>query len=206
MDNVEGRATVTVARPLFVILFYQPLQLRGVEAGAGFLHAGQVAMAQHRVDGRKTAMELHDETLHRKLLLRRARVGDATRGREAALVADAYRMGIVAEGVSPHALHRAARMHHAIQRDVEVIADVSPAIHLHMVVAQLLHRISAIAATAAAMHHYHVYLSHISSPPPRLSVGSRHSQCPQKGGQHGNYEFEHFIPFLLVLFCHNRLF
>ena len=148
-----------MARPP-VILPYQPLKLRGVEAGAGFLHAGQVAMAQHRADGWEASMKLLDEPLHRLPLRRRARVGDATRGGETALVTDAYRMGVVAEGVGTHALHGAARMHHAIQRDVEVIANVFPAIHLHIVVAQLLHRISAIATAAAAMHHYHVYLSH----------------------------------------------
>ena len=49
---------------------------------------------------------------------------------------------------------------HLIQRDLEMVADVSPAVVMHMVVAQHLHRITVIAAATAAMHHYHIDVSH----------------------------------------------
>ena len=98
--------------------------------------------------------------LHRLLLLRSAGVADAARWRKTTLVTDAYAVRIVTEGMRTHTLYRATGMNHSIQRDVEMVADVSPAVVMHMVVAQHLHRITVIAAATAAMHHYHIDVSH----------------------------------------------
>ena len=66
----------------------------------------------------------------------------------------------LSDGMRAHTLYRATGMNHSIQRDVEMVADVSPAVVMNMVVAQHLHRITVIAAATAAMHHYHIDVSH----------------------------------------------
>lgn len=131
-----------------------------MEARAALLHAGQVPMPQHRSDGWETAVQVEDELPHRLLLRRCASVGYATVLVESTLVADAYRVPIVSLGMRPHALYRATRVNHTVERDVIMVAYVAPMVHHHVVVAQLLQGISAIAASCAAMHHYHVDFSH----------------------------------------------
>ena len=116
------------------------LELRGIKTRTGFLNARQIAMPL--------------------LLLRSAGVADAARWRKTTLVTDAYAVRIVTDGMRAHTLYRATGMNHSIQRDVEMVADVSPAVVMHMVVAQHLHRITVIAAATAAMHHYHIDISH----------------------------------------------
>ena len=128
------------------------LELRGIKTRTGFLNARQIAMPQDGTDARKTVVKIQDKMLHRLLLLRSAGVADAARWRKTTLVTDAYAVRIVTEGMRG--------MNHSIQRDVEMVADVSPAVVMHMVVAQHLHRITVIAAATAAMHHYHIDVSH----------------------------------------------
>ena len=136
------------------------LELRGIKTRTGFLNARQIAMAQDGPDARKTVVKSLNQLLHRLLLLRSAGVADAARWRKTTLVTDAYAVRIVTEGMRAHTLYRATGMHLSIQRDVEMIADVAPAVVMHMVVAQHLHRITVIAAATAAMHHYHIDISH----------------------------------------------
>ena len=119
-------------------------------------------MAQYRADGRVAAAQVGDEALHGSLLGRRARIGYAARWGEASLIADADAVGIVTLGMGSHALLGAAGMDHAIAGDVVMVADVSPTIHFHVVVLQLLQGVGAIAASCAAMHHDHIDFSHIS--------------------------------------------
>lgn len=138
----------------------QVLELRGVKTRTGLLNARQIAMPQDGTDARKTVVKILDKMLHRLLLLRSAGVADAARWRKTTLVTDAYAVRIVTEGMRAHTLYRATGMNHSIQRDVEMVADVSPAVVMHMVVAQHLHRITVIAAATAAMHHYHIDVSH----------------------------------------------
>ena len=140
--------------------FQQILELRSIKTRTGFLNAGQIAMAQDGTDARKTVVKIQNKMLHRLLLLRSAGVADAARWRKTTLVTDAYAVRIVTDGMRAHTLYRATGMHLSIQRDVEMIADVAPAVVMHMVVAQHLHRITVIAAATAAMHHYHIDISH----------------------------------------------
>ena len=175
------------------------LELRGIKTRTGFLNARQIAMPQDGTDARKTVVKILNQMLHRLLLLRSAGVADAARWRKTTLVTDAYAVRIVTEGMRAHTLYRATGMNHSIQRDVEMVADVSPAVVMNMVVAQHLHRITVIAAAAAAMHHYHIDVSH------RLLLKStcRNAQRPEESCQYGYCKLENLIPFLLVLFCHN---
>ena len=136
------------------------LELRGIKTRTGLLNAGQIAMAQDGTDARKTVVKILDKMLHRLLLLRSAGVTDTARWRKTTFVTDTYAVRIVTEGMRAHTLYRATGMHLSIQRDVEMIADVAPAVVMHMVVAQHLHRITVIAAATAAMHHYHIDISH----------------------------------------------
>ena len=136
------------------------LELRGIKTRTGFLNARQIAMTQDGTDARKTVVKILNQLLHRLLLLRSAGVTDAARWRKTTLVTDAYAVRIVTDGMRAHTLYRATGMHLSIQRDVEMVADVSPAVVMHMVVAQHLHRITVIAAATAAMHHYHIDVSH----------------------------------------------
>ena len=138
----------------------QVLELRSIKTRTGFLNARQIAMTQDGPDARKTVVKFLNQMLHRLLLLRSAGVADAARWRKTTLVTDAYAVRIVTEGMRTHTLYRATGMNHSIQRDVEMVADVSPAVVMNMVVAQHLHRITVIAAAAAAMHHYHIDVSH----------------------------------------------
>ena len=119
-------------------------------------------MAQYGADGRVAATQVGDEASHGSLLGWRSRIGYAARWRETALIADADAVGIVATGMGSHALLGAAGMDHAVTGDVVMVADVSPAIHHHVVVLQLLQGVGAIAASCAAMHHDHIDSSHIS--------------------------------------------
>ncbi len=112
------------------------LELRGIKTRTGFLNARQIAMPQDGTDARKTVVKIQDKMLHRLLLLRSAGVADAARWRKTTLVTDAYAVRIVTEGMRAHTLYRATGMNHSIQRDVEMVADVSPAVVMHMVVAQ----------------------------------------------------------------------
>ena len=136
------------------------LELRGIKTRTGFLNARQIAMPQDGTDARKTVVKFLNQMLHRLLLLRSAGVADAARWRKTTLVTDAYAVRIVTEGMRAHTLYRATGMNHSIQRDVEMVADVGPAVVMNMVVAQHLHRITVIAAATAAMHHYHIDVSH----------------------------------------------
>ena len=72
----------------------QALQLRGIEAGTSLVNARQVTMAEHPVDGRKLLVQLHDESRHRHLLLRRASVGRIAILIQASLVTDPDAVGI----------------------------------------------------------------------------------------------------------------
>ena len=136
------------------------LELRSIKTRTGLLNAGQITMTQDGTDARKTVVKIQDKMLHRLLLLRSAGVADAARWRKTTFVTDAYAVRIVTEGMRAHTLYRATGMNHSIQRDVEMVADVSPAVVMNMVVAQHLHRITVIAAATAAMHHYHIDVSH----------------------------------------------
>ena len=111
------------------------LELRGIKTRTGFLNARQIAMTQDGPDARKTVVKIQNQMLHRLLLLRSAGVTDAARWRKTTLVTDAYAVRIVTDGMRAHTLYRATGMHLSIQRDVEMIADVSPAVVMHMVVA-----------------------------------------------------------------------
>ena len=114
------------------------LELRGIKTRTGFLNARQIAMTQDGPDARKTVVKILNQLLHRLLLLRSAGVADAARWRKATLVTDAYAVRIVTEGMRAHTLYRTTGMHHSIQRDVEMVAYVGPAVVMHMVVAQQL--------------------------------------------------------------------
>ena len=140
--------------------FQQILELRGIKTRTGYLNAGQIAMTQDGTDARKTVVKIQNKMLHRLLLLRSTGVADAARWRKTTFVTDAYAVRIVTDGMRAHTLYWATGMHHSIQRDVEMVADVGPAVVMHMVVAQHLHRITVIAAATAAMHHYHIDVSH----------------------------------------------
>lgn len=100
-------------------------------------------MAQYGADGRVAAAQVGDEASHGSLLGWRSRIGYAARWRETALIADADAVGIVATGMGSHALLGAAGMDHAVTGDVVMVADVSPAIHHHVVVLQLLQGVGA---------------------------------------------------------------
>ena len=140
---------------------YQPRQLRGIEARACFLHAGQVAMAHYLVDGRELALQAQDEILHRLLLGWRASIRKMALSIQAALIADANGIGIVASGMGTHALQGTCGYHRAVSATVEMIADEAPMIHLHVVVIELLYCVVLIAAGSRAMHYDHVNLSHV---------------------------------------------
>ena len=77
----------------------QALQLRGIEAGTSLVNARQVTMAEHPVDGRKLLVQLHYESRHRHLLLRRASVGRIAILIQASLVTDPDAVGIETLGM-----------------------------------------------------------------------------------------------------------
>ena len=141
--------------------FYQVRELRGVEARACLLHAGQVSMAHDLTDGRELALQLLDELRHRLLLGMGAGVGEMAMLVQTSLVADAYRVGIVASGMGAHALQGAGGHHRAVTANVEVIADEAPVVHLYVVMVELGYGVALVAACSGAMHHNHVDLSHV---------------------------------------------
>ena len=134
-------------------------------------------MSQYGTDARKSMAQIADEPFHRLLLCRCPGVGDAAVLVQTALITDADGVTVPAPGVGAHALYRATRVDDAIQRDIVMVADVSPSVHLHVVVAQLLQRISAVATRCTTVHHYHVDLSH-----PRLlpSDTKSHPMCQER--------------------------
>ena len=136
-------------------------------------------------------MEVDDQPEHRILLCRRSGVGYAAIGIQSALIADADGVGVGSTGMRTHSLYRTALMYLAVARNIIMIADVKPAVHFHMVVAQLLYCVRVIAAATAAMHHNHINLSHslsIKPDNPLLNPGGgslkragRYSHSAQKG-------------------------
>ena len=95
-------------------------------------------MTQYHLDVRKTVVEVDDQPEHRILLGCRSGVGYAAIGIQSALITDADGVGVGSTGMRTHPLYRTALMYLALARNIIMIADVKPAVHLHMVVAQLL--------------------------------------------------------------------
>ena len=95
-------------------------------------------MTQYHLDVRKTVVEVDDQPEHRILLGCRSGVGYAAIGIQSALIADADGVGVGSTGMRTHSLYRTALMYLAVARNIIMIADVKPAVHFHMVVAQLL--------------------------------------------------------------------
>lgn len=143
-------------------LIYLILQLRGVEAWTCLLNAGQVSMAQDLTDGWELALQLLDELRHRLLLGLGAGVGEMAVLVQAALIADAYRGGVVAAGMGTHALQGSGVGHRAVSADVIVVADEAPVVHHHVVMVELFYGVVLVAAGSGAMHHNHVDFSHVS--------------------------------------------
>lgn len=81
---------------------------------------------------------------------------------EATLVADAYRVFVVAFAVSPDLPQRPPFMYLAVARDVEVVSDVDVP-PFQVVVLALLEAVSLCSLRAAAMQHYQCYRSHLEN-------------------------------------------
>ena len=132
---------------LFPFLYLQQrLQLGGIEAGTCLLHARQVTMTQYHLDVWETVVEVDNQPEHRILLGIRSGVGYAAPGIQSALITDADGVGVGSTGMRTHPLYRTALMNLAIARNIIMIADIKPAVHFHMVVAQLLYCVRVIAA------------------------------------------------------------
>ena len=58
-----------------------------------------------------------------------------------------------------HALQRTGGMYLAVTADEEMITDVTPVVHLHMVVVKLMHGVRVVAAGCAAVYHNHCNFS-----------------------------------------------
>ena len=93
-----------------------------VEAGTALAHPGQVAVADDLGIGIVCAEALQ-QLYHRALLGLGAGVGGMAVAVEAALVADADAVGVVAEGVGARRLLGTAGKDFAVLRDVVVVAD-----------------------------------------------------------------------------------
>ena len=58
-----------------------------------------------------------------------------------------------------HALQRTGGMYLAVTADEEMITDVTPVVHLHVVVVKLMHGVRVVAAGCAAVYHNHCNFS-----------------------------------------------
>lgn len=97
-----------------------------VEARTRFAHPRQVAVT-HDVGVGIIRAEAQQQLPQRLLLRRRARVGGTAVLVQSALVADAYRVRIVTQGVRPGLVFRTAGIYRPVLGDVIMIADTSEA-------------------------------------------------------------------------------
>ena len=70
-----------------------------------------------------TPVEVFEQLSHGSLLFRRSRVGGLTADVEPALVADAYRVGVVIHAVGANLTFRAAWLYLSVTTDDVVVAD-----------------------------------------------------------------------------------
>ena len=130
-----------------------------VEAGTALAHPGQVAVADDLGIGIVCAEALQ-QLCHASLLGRSAGVGGMAVAVEAALVADADAVGVVAAGMGARLVLWAAGIYHSILRDVIVVADVVETTRL-VAGFQLLHREVPVGTGGTAMYHNQVDFSGI---------------------------------------------
>lgn len=94
----------------------------GIEPRTVFVYPGQVTVTEDLGFG-IVVKQTAEQGLHRVLLGRCAGVVGLAFLINTAFVADAYRMGVVATGVSTHLFLRATAVYLTVLRDVVVIAD-----------------------------------------------------------------------------------
>lgn len=96
-------------------------------------------MPQDGADAGELYLQLHDQFLHRLLLLPGTGIRHIAVLIQSTLIADTDGMCIPATGMGTHALQRTGGMYLSVTADEEMITDVTPVVHLHVVVVKLMH-------------------------------------------------------------------
>jgi len=94
---------------------------RGIEARTGLLRV-QVMMSDNQGAG-VAPVQLFEQLSHGSLLFSGPRVGGLTADVQAALVADAYRVGVVVQAVGADHVFRASWLNFSVTTDHVVVAD-----------------------------------------------------------------------------------
>ena len=112
-------------------------------------------MPQHSMYRRELLLQLDNQPRHRLLLLRRSSVRRMPHLIETTLIADADAVGIEALGMGTHTSQRTSHLYLAITQDVEMVADETLVVHLHVVVIQLQQRVTAVTTGGSTMDDKH---------------------------------------------------
>ena len=117
----------------------------------------------HNLRFRKENLQIPEKVNESRFLLSCHGVARLALLIEPSLIADADRASIIRSGMSTNLQQHPVLRHRSIQRDVEMVADVSPAVVMNMVVAQLFHTIVLIASASRAMQNqiFNVVSRHI---------------------------------------------
>lgn len=99
----------------------------GIEAGAVFLHPGEVAVAEDLRAG-VIVLQTPEEVEQGVLLGWRPGVGSLTVGIETAFVTDADGVGVIALGMDPGYIFGTGLVELAVLGDVVMVADTRPAL------------------------------------------------------------------------------
>ena len=160
----------------------------GVEAGAGLVDTGEVAVAEDAGRG-VVGTKGTEQGREGGLLEGRAGVGRATVGVETALVADAEAVGVVALGVGTGDILGAGGMQAAVAGDVPVIAAavVAPG---PVTGRKGFHRETAVAAGGRAVDDDEIDRSHGF---PALECTALYGDGTEDGGDDGGDEAEHLL-------------
>ena len=137
-----------ISTSLFILAYLH------LETRAGFSYTGQVAMA-HYPRLRIILLQALQQSVQRVLLLRGAGVGRPSADVEAALVADTYRVSVVALGMCSLGVKRTPCMNHPVAGDVVVVADVGKA-PVTMVTTTVVHGIATGTTCGTTVYHHQV--------------------------------------------------
>ena len=164
----------------------------GVEAGAGFVDAGEVAVA-HDAGAGMLVPKAEQQLAQRLLLPVRAGVGGKAVAVETALVADAQRVAVVALGMGAGELLVACLVDVAVAGHVIVVArEAEP---IGVAADELQHAEGLVAARGAAVDNDQINLSHTVS----LNDAALHAEAGGQGGEDGDDELDDGLPSVDVL-------
>ena len=131
-----------------------------IKAGTGFLHPGEVAMAEN-LGVRIVETQTPQESLKTVLLRLGARVGRIAVGIKTALIADADAVGIVVLGMGANHGLGTARIDGSVLSDVVVVADGAETTRL-VAGFKCFDREVAVGSGGRAVDDDKVYFSHVS--------------------------------------------